>query len=704
MSLEINHFCWFGEFTVDGHQKILLRNDSPLPLAPKVFETLLILVNNSGRIVEKEELMNRLWPDTFVEESNLTFNIQQLRKALGDNARRPQFIETVPRRGYRFIAEVKPGFNNIAVNSETVEPGPIASPLASRRHLWIGAALLLMLSVVVVVQFARRNRASSSSVPILSTPFKSEKLINPGPDVRAAITPDGKYVAYTNETGGKESIWLRQLETAENIQIVPPTDEQYLGLVVSHDGNSLYFVRKTRSNPPTSAVYRVMTFGGIPVKMIEKAEGAVSLSPDDRQLSFMRCNYFDDDFCSLFIIDANGQNERRLLTRKRPSRLAGAQFSPDGRSIAFASGQSENGASDFRLMLLDLATGAETLISSRTFFNITSLKWLSDGDGLLFTAIEILDGPRRIWQVSRATGDIKALTSDATNYQSISLDTTADKLIATNVSNTFHLYFAPKEDPHKTKSLAAVRTFTFGSNGKILYAGDDGDIWTINYDGAEQRQLTNSPFKESNPRVSPDGRYIFFSSARSGSIQVWRVDTDGSNQTRLTHREGGASIFVTPDQHWVYFLSLLSGTLWKVSTDGTEELQVSEERVWRPGISPDGKLAAFFFRDQGQNKQFKIAVMSLESRRVLETFPATDPNTTMSPIVWESDSQSFDYIIAHESQNSLWQQSLTDAAPRKIADLGGEEINDFALSPDGKYMGFIRGQWLLGAVLIEGLK
>src|SRR6266536_6678252 len=106
MSFAPGHFHHFDEFTVDSEQKVLLRNGAPLPLAPKVFDTLLILVEDGGRIVEKEALMNRLWPDSFVEESNLTFNIQQLRKALGDNARHPHFIETVARRGYRFIAEV----------------------------------------------------------------------------------------------------------------------------------------------------------------------------------------------------------------------------------------------------------------------------------------------------------------------------------------------------------------------------------------------------------------------------------------------------------------------------------------------------------------------------------------------------------------------------------------------------------------------
>src|SRR5262249_47535780 len=88
-------------------QRVLLRAGKPLPLTPKVFDTLLILVENSGHIVEKVELMRRLWPDTFVEEANLTFSVQQLRRSLGDNARSPLYVQTVPRRGYRFIAEVE---------------------------------------------------------------------------------------------------------------------------------------------------------------------------------------------------------------------------------------------------------------------------------------------------------------------------------------------------------------------------------------------------------------------------------------------------------------------------------------------------------------------------------------------------------------------------------------------------------------------
>jgi hypothetical protein len=142
--------------------------------------------------------MRRLWPDTFVEESNLTFNIQQLRKALGDDARQPRFIETVARRGYRFIAEM----NGDSAADRTAEAQvstanvSISRPTTRRTYLAAAAMALLIVGVGAVgLWFARVRRAAlTSSVPILSTPFKSEKFATGG-IVRAAITPDGKYVA-----------------------------------------------------------------------------------------------------------------------------------------------------------------------------------------------------------------------------------------------------------------------------------------------------------------------------------------------------------------------------------------------------------------------------------------------------------------------------------------------------------------------------
>ena len=124
MSWLVRQSYRFGEFILDTDQKVLLRQGKPLLLPPKILETLLTLVENSGRIIEKKELMTRLWPDTFVEESNLTYSIVQLRKTLGDDARHPRYIETIPKRGYRFIADVE---SQDAANptSETIYAEPV---------------------------------------------------------------------------------------------------------------------------------------------------------------------------------------------------------------------------------------------------------------------------------------------------------------------------------------------------------------------------------------------------------------------------------------------------------------------------------------------------------------------------------------------------------------------------------------------------
>ena len=235
-----------------------------------------------------------------------------------------------------------------------------------------------------------------------------------------------------------------------------------------------------------------------------------------------------------------------------------------------------------------------------------------------------------------------------------------------------------------------------------MFAGDDGDIWSINRDGGEQRQLTNNPFKDSCPRISPDGRYIFFASARSGSVQVWRMNSDGSNQVQFTKREGGYPLFVTPDGKWLYFQSGVQHKLWRISTDGSDEMQIAEPEVLQPAFSPDGKLAAYFSRAKA-SEPYKFAIMSIGNGKLLQSFSLAHDKAQPISIAWQADNQSLDYIIL-DTTNSIWRQSLYDVRPQHIADLGNEEINDLAVSPDGNQIGLIRGKWVHGAVLIKGLK
>jgi Tol biopolymer transport system component len=215
-----------------------------------------------------------------------------------------------------------------------------------------------------------------------------------------------------------------------------------------------------------------------------------------------------------------------------------------------------------------------------------------------------------------------------------------------------------------------------------------------------QRQLTSNTFNDFSPRVSPDGRYIFFASNRAGSNQVWRMNADGSDPMQLTHGEGGYPMMVTPDGKYVYFLSGLHQTLWQVAVDGGKETQLWEPSVYAPAFSPDGKLLAYV-RDQ--LKVSRIEVVSLTDHKSLRSL-GLNGEAEVVRIVWASDAKSLIYIKANGLGKSFWEQPLDGAAPRLLAELGNDEIEDLALSTDGHTLSFIRGKWIHSVVLIEGLK
>src|SRR5438034_1180891 len=117
----------FGPFRLNSESRVLLRDGEVVPLPPKALDTLVLLVRNSGRALDKDALMKELWPDTFVEEANLAQHISVLRKALGESPTEPQYIETIPRRGYRFLAKVA-----AIADGHALVKSPASGPAPSR--------------------------------------------------------------------------------------------------------------------------------------------------------------------------------------------------------------------------------------------------------------------------------------------------------------------------------------------------------------------------------------------------------------------------------------------------------------------------------------------------------------------------------------------------------------------------------------------
>src|SRR5687767_11062309 len=206
MSLEKRRIYEFGNFSLDTAERRLMRDGVPIPLTPKVFETLQVLIENAGSLVEKDALMRAIWQDRFVEESNLTFNIKMLRKALGDDAGHPRFIETVPRSGYRFIgaiADSRGEADSSFVSANGVGPTvPGAAP--PKRNRVVPAVLVLLLIGLVGVGFwfLPARPGPETAAPILWAPTTSEAMGYSGNVAYPRLSPNGKYLAYVNNDMG----------------------------------------------------------------------------------------------------------------------------------------------------------------------------------------------------------------------------------------------------------------------------------------------------------------------------------------------------------------------------------------------------------------------------------------------------------------------------------------------------------------------
>lgn len=749
MSLLTKHLYQFGVFAVDTDQRVLLREGKPVPLAPKVFETLLMLVENSGRIVSKDELMNRLWPDTFVEDANLTFNIQQLRRTLGDNARRPIYVETIARRGYRFIAAVtdipsdrgtdrEPGVrlespdgqatekqerredipapnlhqqkdhSDSAVSLATGASGGAGSPVNKGTFaLAATLAVVMAASGLVYLKFSdlsTRNPNENKSVDSASSVsrLRLEKLTVTGQTKHAAISPDGKYVAYTRAFGKNLGIWLRQLSTNTNVEIVPATALIY-SLNFSNSGENLYFVRAD----PTLSLYRVPLLGGVPVKIIDNLESNFSFSSDDTRIVFVRpVNRNGQREYALVIAGSDGSNERTVLVETYPNIIDAPVWSPDNRSIICSYGYSERGGQDVSIIEVTVDGGTKRELSPERFFRIRKMAWLPHKSGLILCARKNLGDNNQLWRVSFPGMGIRQMTEGLSPYLELSIASNSDKAVASQATRISDIWAGGSREPRNLQRITqATDEFCWTPNGRLVYpstASGNWDLWITQPNSTEQRQLTNDPAVDKTPAVTYDNRYVVFTSNRTGTFQLWRMNVDGSNQIQLTNGSSADHASISPDGKWVIYNTTEDWHMWRIPIEGGEPVRLVDHPAYFPAVSPDGKTIACLERNEPKS-DFSIVIIAFEGGQHLKRIDFTGGGLSGTRIQWWPDGRALVYAADRIGPTALIKQSLDGGPPQEIVDFGADELFDFGYSSDGKFLAVTRGVWQHDMVLISDL-
>ena len=708
----------FDGFRLNITEHLLLRETGErVVLTAKAFETLCVLVKKSGHLVHKDDLIDQIWADAIVEENNLNKCIHAVRRSLGEKKGGPLYIETVKKHGFRFTPEVRIVSEKQIVAPETSDAGGSGRPVPRRngstkyfRPIMVGSILIGLL--LLIGGWLTKNARSNPAIPILSASYASEGISSTGRIHDAAISPDGNRAVFTSVgSNNKQSVWLRNLETGSDVAIIPADDYIYFGVGFSPDGRDVYFVRRPRvaSGVGTSGLFRMSVLGGPLQKIIETLEGSFSISPDGSQVSFVRCAGADDDYCSLWIADSgDGGNQKKLLSRSRPFRITAMDFSPDGKLLAYATGQSENAANEFGLMTIDLATNETRDLTTEKFFYIGGVQWLPDQSGTLITAFRRPNKNGRIWHVSARTGHTQPLSPETISYSELSLDKSASKLITTMVKEEFFLSLSRFGESSEPQVLARATSVSFGPDGTIYFtssqSGND-DIWSISPAGENELQLTDNPADDRLPIISADNRTIFFVSNRSGAAQIWRMSIDGSEPIQLT-RSGGWPRAISPDGEWLYFVHGTEKTLWAVSTSTDDEKEILAVRKSWAAFSPDTSNVAYAEYIDGIKY---LCVFSRSDGKLVRKFKMQDQIGVFRGAAWLPDGSGVAYVLVNNElrDNAVWLQRFDEEETlTKVAEYNDVKLTErsFAISPDGATFAIVKGNWKSDAVLVTGLK
>jgi Tol biopolymer transport system component len=603
----------------------------------------------------------------------------------------------------------KPMSSQSAVSASDVH---VVAGVVKRHPVAVAsAAAALVLAVVgatylALPRFGPPTRAAAAGAPPLGG-FEITQLTTSGNAAAPAISPDGRYVAYTQAepaTQFASGLWIRQVATSSNALIVPPEP----GIVVTAptvtpDGTFVDFLRADfRKGLTGPSLWRVPFLGGKPRQLLGNVWSPVGWSPDGRRMAFVRVDVADASSTTLVVADADGGRERVLATRRSPAvfsslfilggPLTRPAWSPDGNSIALY----EVGARPTpQIVVVDVATGREQSRDSRGGFPGNGIAWLGP-DSLLLSQSDA-DGRRvQLRRMSYSSATVAPLTNDLSSYVGVDVDAARTSVVTSRLDMKAALWVG---DAVGEDGAEIVPPAPFGGSlARVVWAGDrvlyDSDvngravIAAIAAGGGAPEEVVSNAFGVS---ATPSGDTIVFMKASEGStVQLAKVDAAARQPAPFV--EGDAFWpRVSPDGRNVAFESSRGGqqSPWLVPIEGGEPTQITAEFAGAGSvdISPDGRR--LLFMSSGDANRFSLVVCDLPdcaNRRDIDI-----GSGVLNSPHWTPDGREVAYV--EDGGTNVWAFSLEGGSRHPLthfAAVPGRKIADYAWSRDGRRLAVLR--------------
>jgi serine/threonine protein kinase/Tol biopolymer transport system component len=576
-----------------------------------------------------------------------------------------------------------------------------------RFKLW----LIIILAVIVILASGRQwigNLGGQRPPPV--DIIRMRRLTTAGNAVAAAVSPDGTYFVYAAEDAGLQSLRGRQVNSGPEAdrQLLPPGEVSYVGLSFSPNGQDVYYVVK-ENHGSEGTLYRLPAQGGTARNLqVGDIETPVTFSPDGSRIAFVTRDVNSEQ--TLKLAGADGTNVQNLASRKYPNFFMNPAWSPEGETIACVAGSYLDG---FFMTIINMRVrdGVEKPLTSQRWWSVRRLAWQSDGRGLFLVGMDQAAGmPSYVAHITYPSGEVKRITRDLNDYRELSVMSGGKGMIAVQSIQTSDFWVAPVGETPRARLIThskydRISGMAWTPDGRIVHAlrraGENSNIWSINADGSERVQLTDTAGNNLDPAVSPDGRYVVFASTRSGAANIWRVAIDGGSPQQLTSGSSEWWPSVSPDSRWVIYTSFANArpTLWKVSIDGGAPVQLGDRFSILSVVSPNGDAIACYLWGGDSKFELKMAVMKTDGGKVTATFAA--PNGKFQTLQWTSNGEALAYIHDRDGMSNIWVQPIAGGPSKTITDFKAEHIFNFALSRDGKQIAFDRGSVTNDVVLFE---
>jgi eukaryotic-like serine/threonine-protein kinase len=588
-----------------------------------------------------------------------------------------------------------------APGSPATTATPAARPPANwrRRALYFGIpALTGILVAVVAVYSAKKEQEHTFNLQNM----KIAQVTSSGNAGAAAISPDKRYIVYVLREGAQESLWVQQLATGSNVQVLPPDQVSFVAVSFTPDGNYIMFVRSDKSTVNFRYLYQMPVLGGTPKQLIRDIDTAPTFSPDGSQFAFVR-GILKPPGNDILIANADGSGERVLAHRS--TFFAGSAtvtWSADGQNLAVVSPEARDNVSRWVLESISVKTGEVRDIHAFPAM-MRAAAWLPDSSGVLVVGIDPESGRTQIWFVSYPKGEVAHFTNDLSNYDMCCLDITRDgSSLAAIQDTTVSDIWVSNGGGENPRQVTSGEVLTGGLDwvGDRILAGDSRGQWiAMNAEGSGRAPL----FSDHDPRLQlttcADGKHLVYTVFRNGRVSLWSSEADGSNPLQLTTRALLGVGLCTPDSKSAIYAG--EDAMWRVPLAGgpSEKTTLPLAEV---GFSPDGRLQLTRVQDFRDGRLVAtLLVMPAGGGAPLYTF---DVPFGMQAIRFTPDSKAITYMLTRNLATNLWKQPLAGGPPSQMTHFPSGQMFAYAWSPDGKQLAYLRGQRKTDVVMMSNFR